>query len=97
MTMTPEEIIERIKELETEKTALENNENKEEYDEMLDCEGPVKVCGMDFYPSRILEELDPVTYSCGMNDYNDARLSEIETEIDDLKQELQDLADEVTE
>ena len=42
------------------------------YDEMLDENGPVMVCGMAFSPSRILKELDSVAYNCGLADYLDA-------------------------
>ena len=43
----------------------------QEYDECLDSEGPVKVGGLTFYPSRILEEIDPIAYRCGFNDWLD--------------------------
>ena len=43
------------------------------YDEMLDEAGPVTVCGMEFYPSRILEELDPIAYRCGFSDCQEYR------------------------
>ena len=51
------------------------------YDEALDSEGPVTVCGIGFYPSRILEELDPVAYRCGYNDWVDSYQSELEDAI----------------
>ena len=48
------------------------------YDESLDSEGTVTVCGMEFYPSRILEELDPVAYRCGYNDWVDSDQNDLE-------------------
>ena len=51
------------------------------YDEALDSEGTVTVAGMEFYPSRILEELDPVAYHCGYNDWVDSYQSELEDAI----------------
>ena len=51
---------------------IEENVVIEWYDGMLDCEGIVTVVGYDFYPSRILEELDPIAYSCGLSDYYDS-------------------------
>lgn len=42
------------------------------YDDALDGEGEVEVAGLTFYPSRIIEELDPIAYRCGFNDYMDS-------------------------
>ena len=42
------------------------------YDEALDSEGAVFVAGIEFYPSRILELLDPIAYHCGYNDWKDS-------------------------
>jgi len=41
------------------------------YDEFLDCEGPVSVAGLEYYPSRILSEIDPTAYNCGLSDFID--------------------------
>ena len=49
---------------------------EEMYDEMLDSEGEVKVCGMSFCASRILKELDSIAYDCGMADYADSLMSD---------------------
>ena len=43
----------------------------DQYDEILDMDGPVLVGGLEFLPSRIIRELDPVAYRCGMADYMD--------------------------
>lgn len=48
----------------------------EEYDEILDVDGKVPVGGYDFYPSRILLELDPIAYSSGFDDYVDILLQD---------------------
>jgi len=45
--------------------------DEDDYKEMLDCDGPVNVCGMQFDPSRILEELDPIAFRCGLNDFQE--------------------------
>lgn len=52
------------------------------YDEALDSEGPVTVCGIGFYPSRILKELDPVAYRCGYNDWVDSDQCDLEEAIE---------------
>ena len=43
----------------------------EMYNESLDESGYVVVGGLSFLPSRVLEEMDPVAYRCGFNDYLD--------------------------
>ena len=54
----------------------------EAYNESLDSEGTVTVAGMEFYPSRILEELDPVAYRCGYNDWVDSDQGDLEDAIE---------------
>ena len=48
---------------------VKQDEFDETYDDMLDTDGPVTVGGLEFWPSRILKELDPVAYGCGLTDY----------------------------
>ena len=70
------------------------------YRDMLDeCEPEVKVAGLSFCASRIIEELDPVAFRCGVNDYadglvNDSITEEINGNHYDLR-EAQDIVDEV--
>ena len=70
------------------------------YRDMLDeCEPEVKVAGLSFCASRIVEELDPVAFRCGVNDYadglvNDSITEEINGNHYDLR-EAQDIIDEV--
>lgn len=49
-----------------------DRETVESYNDMLDCEGTVTVCGMEFNPSDILLNCDPVAYRCGLIDYADS-------------------------
>jgi hypothetical protein len=43
------------------------------YDEMIDeCTPMVKVGNLEYLPSRVLKELDPIAYRCGLNDYLDS-------------------------
>lgn len=42
---------------------------------MLDESGPVKIGRLEFYPSRILRECDPIAYRCGLNDYENSLAS----------------------
>ena len=42
------------------------------FDEILDIDGTIEVAGIKFNPSRILFELGPIAYNCGMHDYFDS-------------------------
>jgi hypothetical protein len=43
------------------------------YDEMLDdCYPMVKIGNLGYSPSRVLKEVDPIAYRCGLNDYLDS-------------------------
>jgi len=52
----------------------------EMYEQMLDESGPVIVGGIEFSPSAILKEMDPIAYDTGFNDYMDG----IGVDTDDL-------------
>jgi hypothetical protein len=87
-----EKLEEEIEELEAEKERLENNENIDEYDDVLDDSyGEIDVCGIKYSASHLLKEVDPIAYSCGMNDFNDSRISEIEEKIHELKEEIDEI------
>lgn len=47
------------------------NIDEDEYNDWLDAEGTVNVCGYEMWPSKILEECDPIAYRCGFSDYTD--------------------------
>ncbi|KKN26573.1 hypothetical protein LCGC14_0873410 [marine sediment metagenome] len=50
------------------------------YRDMIDeCNGPVCIGNFEFQASKIIEELDPIAFRCGRNDY---MWAEIYTEID---------------
>jgi len=44
----------------------------ERFDDMLDESGPVIIAGLEFSPSAILKEMDPIAYDTNFNDYMDA-------------------------
>lgn len=87
---TKEEITEEIARVTERIKALEDGDDTTSYDEALDCKGTVKAGGYDFYPSRILAELDPTAYRCGLNDYNDAELTDLNDELEQLNDELKE-------
>lgn len=83
-----DEIKSEIERLESRKSELENGENTDEYEDMLNEGGEVKICGMTFYPADILREMDPTAYRCGLNDYNDSELTDLEDQLEDLRDDL---------
>ena len=57
------------------------NDIEELYDDMLDdCYPMVKIGTLEYLPSRVLKEVDPIAYRCGMNDYESALLADREEE-----------------
>ena len=75
----------RIKEVKERIEILENNENTEEYDEMLD---EVGIDTSIYSASMILKNIDEIAYRCGFDDYNDEELSNFISELEDLEEEL---------
>jgi len=39
------------------------------YNEALDEQGEVNICGMSYSQSHVLKEVDPIAYRCGLNDF----------------------------
>lgn len=64
---------------------------------MLDENGPVNVAGLEFYPSRILQELDPIALRCGLIDYVDSLEVDEDEDYRELEEELGDLEAELDE
>lgn len=97
--MDREELEERIEEVKSEidsfEVDIESDEVIEMYEEYLDCDGPVDVCGTLYDPSRILRELDPIAYRCGLMDYTDGLEKESFEEYRELLSELEGLENEL--
>lgn len=93
------ELIKRIAEVKNElqNFEIDPEKHKESYRDMIDEQGPVIVAGIEFTASRILEELDPVAYFCGLNDYVDSLDVEDDSEYQALEAELADLEDELAD
>lgn len=69
----------------------------DQYEEMLNEEGPVKVAGLTFEASQIIKELDPTAYRCGLNDFVDSLDKEDTEEYQKLEEELEELEDELAD
>ena len=98
-------------EIENKQHAIDSFEyeiSESDFNEFLDDEGSVTVCGMEFYPSDILKNCDPVAYRCAKSDYESNydlddveeyadlkdELEALESELEDLESELEDLQNE---
>ncbi len=47
------------------------------YNDMInECTPIIKIGYIEFEASRVLEELDPIAYSCGLDDYYDSLCEE---------------------
>lgn len=45
----------------------------DQYDDMInETTDTIKIGYIEFEPSRALEEMDPIAYNCGLNDYYDS-------------------------
>jgi len=84
-----EELHEKIQEIEERISILTSDESNEEYENFLDeTHEEVKIGELTFSPSRILKELDPTAFRCGKNDWADYELTELETDKQNLLDEL---------
>ena len=98
-TITKDEVIEQVKEIQNKIIEVqdaidsyEDGEMHDEYNDMIDeCNGLVTIFGMEYNASHVLELVDPIAYRCGYNDYCDAPVSELQNELDSLNDELDEL------
>lgn len=75
---------------------LDESDYEESYKEFIDeCTGTVEIMGMSFTASRILEELDPIAFACGLSDYVDGIDKEDNSEYQALQSAVEDLESEI--
>lgn len=75
----------------------------DDYDNLLnDIDLSVTISGIDFSPSEILKNCDPVAYRCGKSDYENSldkddysECQDLLKTIDDLDYEIDNLSDEI--
>ena len=48
------------------------------YDEVLDMDGDIIICGLSYSPSIALKRVDEVAYRCYLHDYADSLMCDIE-------------------
>jgi hypothetical protein len=63
------------------------------YEQMLDESGPVVIAGLEFSPSAILKEMDPIAYDTNFNDYMDACDIDTDDLLDDEDSDYDDSMD----
>ena len=84
-----------IEDLKAQIGSLENNKNVEEFCEMLDDTNPeIKIGNLTYSPSNVLKNTDEIAFRCGMSDYNDSRLTDLNDELEQKEQELKDLIED---
>lgn len=69
--------------LESYSDLLSEEELMEQFDNMLDEDGPIDVCGSTFNPSFILKKCDPIKYNILFTDYKDELGEPVEEEINE--------------
>lgn len=56
------------------------------YDDMLDeTYGTIDICGYEYAASLALYEVDPTAYRCGRSDWEDAEASNLEWELENMR------------
>ena len=79
------------KKKELEKLELDPENYADQFDELLNEQGEVSICGCLYSPSEILKEVDPINYRCSLNDFVDSFDIEETEEYKDLQEEIEDL------
>ena len=87
----------KAKQAEIDNFEIDPDDYENEYCEMLNEEGPVKVAGLTFEADQIIRKLDPTAYRCGLVDYVDGIEKSDVKEYQELEEELAALEDELTD
>ncbi len=86
------------KEKEIDNFELDNDDYEEQYRDMLEeISGPVMIGSLKYSAARVLEEVDPTAYRCGLNDYVDGCDKETDPKYVELTEELETLTDELAD
>ena len=83
----------------------DEKEAEDAFNDMLDeCYGPFRIGRMEYCPSRVLWEVDPIAYYCGLDEFVDSEpknrwpdYCDLEEREEELNDELTDLEDELYE
>ena len=99
------EVEKKIEALQNEIDNFEYSISDNDFDEYLDeCNETVNVFGMEFYPSDILKNCDPIAYRCAKSDYESnfdlddcEEYTDLKDELESLENDLESLNDELDE
>lgn len=71
---------------------VDPDEHVQDYEDMLhDVHGLVEIGSLTYDPARVLREVDPVAYRCGLSDYIDSIDKEEQPDYIEMKEELEDI------
>jgi DNA repair ATPase RecN len=95
----------KTKEKEIDSFEIDRDKHVEQYRDMIDeISGVVKIGNLEYTASRVLEEIDPTAYRCGLNDYvdglekeDDEDYKKLTEELEELESQLEDLENELEE
>jgi len=88
-----EELKKQIKDFE-----IDPDDYEDSYCEMIDDMGEVTIGNLSYQSSRVLREVDPIAYRCGLLDYvdgieleDDPKYKELTEELDNLQLDLDEI------
>lgn len=99
-----------IENKQSEINSFEYEISESDFDNVLDeSEESVTICGIEFYPSDVLKNCDPIAYRCAKSDYESNfdlddveeytdlkdELEALESQLETLESELEDLNDQL--
>jgi septal ring factor EnvC (AmiA/AmiB activator) len=88
----------KTKEKELDNFELDNDDHEDQYRDMIEeFDGPVRIGSLEYSAARVLEEIDPTAYRCGLNDYVDSLEKEDDPKYKELEEELETLEDELSD
>ena len=91
---------------------LDPDDYEDQFDESLDESIPeIEVGCLTYSPSRVLKNVDPVAYRCGLNDFIDSldvedsdeykalqeEIDQLQSDIEDLENEIEDLENQIAD
>ncbi len=92
-----EDLKKQIEDLEEEAEAYErqDNDKEDQYDEFLDdAYGEVQIGGYSYSTSKALKDVDEIAYNEGFSSWANNEMTRLKEEIDDLKDQVKALEEE---
>ena len=91
---------------------LDPDDYEDQFDEYLDESIPeIEIVCLTYSPSRVLKNVDPVAYRCGLNDFVNSldvedsdeykalqeEIDQLQSDIEDLENEIEDLENQIAD